>query len=267
MPIDGLLRLVNNCSKDATTAIGIMSELQPRVLEDLPEYRPVELGFCYANRLQRDLDASRDIRLNDRARQYVDAELSAARVFTSLALRAGVATEEDATVMPLWPSEELLSREHCLERRIVTYRPLPLPRTPGRFAVLQQVHYLLPYRGGRRMRCVLPVAEVFQHDMSPVSPPQLVGRYVRPDLQFLDAWIEGVRGTPFFASCSREHLVFREIMGRRTPEDRERFDRKVGWQKQYTALLGQLAERRLRSIESLPVHSLQPDWPDGASLN
>src|SRR5688500_8493565 len=108
-----------------------MSEMKPDVLVGLPDYRPADLGFDYINGLQCSLDEAKSIRLNDPAQQYVDAELAAARLFTSLALMTGVETEEAATVVPMWLSEEILGGNHCLERRTVTYRPLPLPGAPG----------------------------------------------------------------------------------------------------------------------------------------
>ncbi len=242
-----------------------MSEMKPDVLVGLPDYRPVDLGFDYIDGLQRSLYDAKSIRLNDPARQYVDAELAAARLFTSLALMTAVEREETATVVPLWLTEEILGGNHCLERRTVTCHPLPLPSAPGKFAVLQQVHYLLPYRGGKRTRCLLPMVNIFQHDVLSLSPPQLTDRYARPDVQFLDGWVRGVRGTPFFASCSREHLAFRETLSRKTPYDREEFDRKVDLQKQYLDMLKGLTEPKPSDRTWLPLQPFEASRPEGTT--
>lgn len=241
-----------------------MSEIHPEVLVGLPDYRPADLGFCYINGLEREWSDANAKDLGSQARQYVGDELAVARTFISLAIRAGVESEESSLITPPLLREDTLS-DHCLERRVVTCNRLPFPDDPGRFAVLQQVYYSPGTVAGRQARCMLPIVTIYQRDAVWRSRPALLTeRYARPDLQFLDVWIRGTRGTPFFSSGERNHLDFQETLKRCTPQARKGLDYRRAVQLSYARLLRNLvAQPRLGRAGPLPRTVFLPGIPRG----
>jgi hypothetical protein len=237
-----------------------MNELQPEVLAGLPDYRPVEPGFYYLRDLRRSWENGIGKKLGTRSCDYVKNEFAAAAMFTSLCARAGVKYDERAPVDPLWQTEGITA-EPPIEQRSVTYQPLPVidPEYPGRFAVLRQVQYWAGDEACRRARGIQFVAAVFQRTAIPDRPYEFIERFVRSDIQFIDCWTGGVRGTPFYASGDPDHLQFQEILKCCSPGARDGLKLKQHSQVSYINLLHQLvAQPTLREMGLAPPFDYRP---------